>query len=37
MNQISSTCLYIVDASKKPGILLQERELIINVQNGDMQ
>lgn len=37
MNQISSTCLYIVDASKKGGILLQEKELIINVQNGDMQ
>lgn len=37
MNQISTTCLYIVDASKKGGTALQERELIVNIQKGDMQ
>lgn len=37
MNQISATCLYIVDASKKGGTVLQERELVVNVQKGDMQ
>lgn len=37
MNQISTTCLYIVDASNKGGTVLQERELVVNVQNGDMQ
>lgn len=37
MNQISTTCLYIVDASNKGGTALQERELVVNVQKGDMQ
>ena len=37
MNQISTICLYIVDASNKGGTALQERELVVNVQKGDMQ
>lgn len=37
MNQISTNCLYIVDASNKGGTALQERELVVNVQKGDMQ
>ena len=37
MNQIGSTCLYIVDASNKGGTMLQERELVVKIQNGDMQ
>lgn len=37
MNQISTICLYIVDASSKGGTVLQEIELIANVQKGDMQ
>jgi RNA polymerase sigma-70 factor (ECF subfamily) len=37
MNQISTICLYIVDASNKGGTTLQERELVVNVQKGDMQ
>lgn len=37
MNQIITNCLYIVDASNKGGKVLQERELVINVQKGDMQ
>lgn len=36
MNQISITCLYIVDASKKGGEALEEKELVVNVQKGDM-
>ena len=32
-----TTCLYIVDASNKGGTVLQERELVVNVQKGDMQ
>lgn len=37
MNQISATCLYIVDASNKGGTVLQERELVVSVQKGDIQ
>lgn len=37
MNQIRTTCLYRVGASEKGGTVLQERELVINVQKGDME
>lgn len=37
MNQTSSSCLYRVDASNKGGKVLKERELVVNVQKGDMQ
>lgn len=37
MNQIRTTCLYRVDASEKGGTVLQERELVVNVQQGDMK
>lgn len=36
MNQIDTTCLYKVDASKKGGTILQEIELVNNVKKGDM-
>lgn len=35
MNQISSNCLYIVDASNKGGTVLQETKLVVKVQKGD--
>ena len=37
MNQISIICIYKVDASDKGGTALQEKELVIKVQKGDMQ
>ena len=36
MNQIHITCLYIVDASNKGGKNLQEKELVVSVQKGDV-
>lgn len=36
MNQMSTICLYIVDASNKGGGVLQERDLVVNVQKGDI-
>lgn len=37
MNQIRTICLYRVGASEKGGTVLRERELVINVQKGDME
>lgn len=37
MNQIRTICLYRVDASDKGGTVLQEKELVVNVQKGNMQ
>lgn len=37
MNQIRITCLYRVDASEEGGLVLKERELVVNVQKGNME
>lgn len=36
MNQMSVACIYRVDASNKGGKILEEKELVINIQKGDM-
>ena len=37
MNQIVNVCLYIVNALNKGGAMLQERDLVVKVQSGDIQ